>query len=69
MPTLIETPILGDLLEKDDGKFKTMYKGKIPFGIGRPEYVSQVILFLCSPDASFMNGAIVPINGGKLGDL
>ncbi len=69
MPTLIETPIIGDLLKKDDGKFEKMYKEKIPFGIGKPNYVSDVIMFLCSPESVFMNGGVIQINGGKLGEL
>jgi 3-oxoacyl-[acyl-carrier protein] reductase len=69
MPTLIDTPIIGDLLKKDDGKFEKMYKERIPFGIGKPNYVSDVILFLCSSDSVFMNGNVVQINGGKLGEL
>jgi 3-oxoacyl-[acyl-carrier protein] reductase len=66
MPTLIETPILGELLSKQDGKWRKYYEGRIPLGIGEPEYVSRVILFLCSDDAWFMNGEIVGINGGRL---
>ncbi|MBN1800447.1 MAG: SDR family oxidoreductase [Candidatus Lokiarchaeota archaeon] len=66
MPTLIETPILGELLSKEDGKWRKYYSGRIPLGIGKSEYVSRVILFLCSEEAWFMNGEIVGINGGRL---
>jgi len=68
-PTLIDTPIIGDLLKKDDGKFKKMYEEKIPFGIGKPEYVSDVVCFLCSEGGFFLNGCVIPINGGKLDGL
>jgi len=68
-PTLIDTPIIGDLLQKDDGKFKSMYEQKIPFGIGKPSYVSDVVCFLCSEGGYFMNGCIIPINGGKIDGL
>ncbi|MDO8685978.1 MAG: SDR family NAD(P)-dependent oxidoreductase [Clostridiales bacterium] len=32
--------------------------------IGVPEEVSGMVSFLCSDDASYMTGAIIPINGG-----
>ncbi|MCF2140351.1 MAG: SDR family oxidoreductase [Candidatus Lokiarchaeota archaeon] len=68
-PTLIETPIIGDLLQKNDGKFRNMYESKIPFGIGKTKYVSDPVCFLCSEGGYFMNGCIIPINGGKLDGL
>lgn len=68
-PTLIETPILGELLSKEDGKWRKYYSGRIPLGIGEAQYVSQVILFLCGPESWFMNGEIIGINGGRLDKL
>lgn len=69
MPTLIETPILGELLSKQDGKWRKYYSGRIPLGIGKESYVSKVIMFLCSEDSWFMNGEILGINGGRLDKL
>ncbi|MBN2157517.1 MAG: SDR family oxidoreductase [Candidatus Lokiarchaeota archaeon] len=68
-PTMVATPLTEELLTKQEGKFKEMYEGRIPFGIGKPSYISEVILFLAGPESIFMNGNIIPINGGKLGDL
>jgi len=32
---------------------------------GMAEEVAQVVLWLCSPQASFVNGAVIPIDGGQ----
>jgi len=37
----------------------------VPAGrYGQPEEIASVALFLVSDDASFMHGAIVPVDGG-----
>jgi NAD(P)-dependent dehydrogenase (short-subunit alcohol dehydrogenase family) len=40
-------------------------EAKIPLGrIGTPEEVARVVLFLASGEASYVTGAIVPMDGG-----
>jgi hypothetical protein len=46
-----------------------MYESRIPFGIGKTEYVSDVVLFLSGKGGYFINGAVIDINGGKLDSL
>lgn len=57
-PGIIDTPILG---ERD----RQIYAKRIPLGyVGSPKDVANVVLFLASELASYITGAVIPIDGG-----
>ncbi len=55
--------------ESTDEEKKKMIIPLVPLGrIGTPEDVASAVLFLASPEASFITGEILDVNGGTLMD-
>jgi NAD(P)-dependent dehydrogenase (short-subunit alcohol dehydrogenase family) len=59
---------LADTVSPDDpAAFKKQFVSGNPLGrICQPEEVAAVVSFLVSDDASYVNGALVPVDGGVL---
>jgi NAD(P)-dependent dehydrogenase (short-subunit alcohol dehydrogenase family) len=62
-PGWIATALTQPLI--DDPARSATILGRTPLGRwGRPEDVAGAVLFLCSPAAAFITGAILPVDGG-----
>ena len=62
-PGVIDTPLVHERL--GNPAFRRLMVDTTPFPrIGRPEDVAGAVRFLCSEDASFVNGHVLVIDGG-----
>ena len=64
-PAVMRTPLSDKLMSTEEGRARVL--SMHPIGrIGEPEEVSNLVLWLCSPQAAFITGAVIPIDGGFL---
>ena len=66
-PGAIDTSMPHRYLEKFDNKdeiWAAMEQAHLTGQLGRPEEVIWLVIFLASDEASFMNGAVIPVDGG-----
>ncbi len=65
-PGLIRTPLSERTLLLDEQTARAVI-GKHPIGrAGEPREVTSLVLWLCSDEASFVTGAIIPVDGGLI---
>jgi NAD(P)-dependent dehydrogenase (short-subunit alcohol dehydrogenase family) len=63
-PGIIETPMVMGMLETQPEAMAALMK-EVPMGrLGRAEEIADAVLWLCSPDSSFVIGHALPVDGG-----
>ena len=68
-PGTVDTPFVEGYLEKfhahEKDKVRAELHARQPIGrMGKPEEVASMVRYLCSKEAEFLNGAVLPIDGG-----
>ena len=68
-PGTIDTPFVEAYLEKyhrhEKEKVRAELNQRQPVGrLGRPEEIANMVLYLCSPEAEFVTGSVLAIDGG-----
>lgn len=68
-PGTVQTPFVEGYLDKYHSHEKEKVRAELvarqPIGrLGTPEDIASLVRFLCSKEAEFINGAVVPIDGG-----
>jgi len=68
-PGTVQTPFVERYLDKYHAHEKEKVRAELiarqPIGrLGTPEDIASLVRFLCSREAEFINGAVIPIDGG-----
>jgi 2-keto-3-deoxy-L-fuconate dehydrogenase len=68
-PGTVDTPFVEGYLEKyhkhEKEKIRVELNARQPIGrLGKPEEIAYMVLYLCSDQAAFVNGAVFSIDGG-----
>ncbi|MGB0122404.1 MAG: SDR family oxidoreductase [Silvibacterium sp.] len=68
-PGTVQTPFVEGYLDKyhahEKEKIRTELNARQPMGrLGKPEEIASLIRYVCSSEAEFMTGSLLPIDGG-----
>lgn len=63
-PSFVETPMVEALTAGDESMNEKLSRAAPAGRMGRVEEVSELVVWLCSDAATFMNGAALPVDGG-----
>lgn len=67
-PGYMDTPLCSGITQSEDQTRFQQLSQRIPVGRwGRPEDLKGTAVFLCSEASEYVNGAILPVDGGFLG--
>jgi 3-oxoacyl-[acyl-carrier protein] reductase len=77
LPGYTKTPRLEALLkstaqkqDKNESEIENIWKATIPMGrLGEPEEIANAATFLASPEASYISGINLPVDGGRTASL
>jgi NAD(P)-dependent dehydrogenase (short-subunit alcohol dehydrogenase family) len=63
-PGVIDTPMIERFAHDDPAALEALAQLEPVGRLGRPEEVADLALYLCSEQASFITGAVIPVDGG-----
>ncbi len=63
-PGIISTPMVEEMLEREPDAMNELINELPNKRLGRPEEVADVVLWLCSPQASLIVGQAIAVDGG-----
>jgi NAD(P)-dependent dehydrogenase (short-subunit alcohol dehydrogenase family) len=63
MRSYIETPMVAEMLAKERKRLKEILKSQPSGRLGRAQEIAAAVLWLCSPEASFVIGHALVVDG------